>query len=80
MRMLLKHWLRTALRAPLQPLFILVIVAFSAAVATVSFQTSQAFVTHSRSVLTADRELGDILITPRGDSTVRVLYAMTCRT
>lgn len=75
MRMILKHWLRTALRAPLQPLFILVIVAFSAAVATVSFQTSQALVTHSRSVLTADRELGDILITPRGDSTVRVLYA-----
>ncbi|HBF15388.1 MAG TPA: hypothetical protein DDW30_06870 [Clostridiales bacterium] len=75
MRMILKHWFRTVLRAPLRPLLILVIVAFSAAVATVSFKTSQAFVAHSRSTLTADRELGDILITPRGDSTVRVLYA-----
>lgn len=75
MRMILKHWLRTVLRAPLQPLLILVIVAFSAATAEVSFRTSQALVTHSRSVLTADQELGDILITPRGDSTVRVLYA-----
>lgn len=75
MRMILKHWVRTVLRAPLQPLLILVIVAFSAAVAVVSFQTSQAFIVHSQAVLTADQELGDILITPRGDSTVRVLYA-----
>lgn len=75
MRLFWKHVARSFLRRPLQPLLILLTVICSTAVIVAGLQLSVVFTDHSREVAERDREIGDVLITMRGDSDVRMLFS-----
>lgn len=69
-----KHIWRSVRRAPLQPLFILLTVVCSVSVAITALRLSVAFTEHSEAVAGEEQHLGDLLISMRGDSDVRMLF------
>ncbi len=71
MRIYAKHLLRTLRRAPLQPLLILLTVALSVAVTVTAVRLPSVFSERSREISMANSYLGDLLVTPRGDSGLR---------
>ena len=74
MRFFGKHILRSVKRSPLQPVFILLTVVCSVAVAITALRLSVVFTEHSASVAGKEQLLGDLLISMRGDSDVRMLF------
>ncbi len=75
MRYFIKHVLRTIKAFPARPLLILVTVILSVATATTAFRTEALLRKHSKERIAADTALGDLLISVRGDSEVRMLFA-----
>lgn len=71
MRIYAKHLLRSLRRAPLQPLLILLTVALSVAVTVTAVRLPSVFSERSREISRANSYLGDLLVTPRGDSGLR---------
>ncbi len=74
MRLFWKHIMRSFLRRPFQPLLILLTVVCATSIIVSGLQISIAFTEHSHEVMDGDREVGDILITMRGDSDQRILF------
>ena len=74
MKFFWKHIWRSVRRAPLQPLFILLTVVCSVAVAVTALRLSVAFTGHSEKIAGENQLLGDLLISMRGDSNVRMLF------
>jgi len=74
MKLFCKHLFGLICRFPLQPLFILCTVICSVAVAVTSVQLSVAFTRHAGEVAGEQEQLGDLLISMRADSDVRMLF------
>ncbi len=70
-----KHIFRSQKSHPLQPLLILLTVACSVAVATSAMRFTTLFYRSSYERSQAETELGDLLISPRGDSNLRLVFA-----
>ncbi len=75
MRVFFKHLLRTLLRAPVQPLLILLTVVASTAIAVTAFRLPAMFTSHLYEVYGAEAELGDLTVLLRGDSDTRMLFS-----
>lgn len=75
MKLFCKHLFRTIRRAPLQPLLIVLTVALAVASSVVSFCLTDAFERHAEKTNRQFTELGDILISLRGNSEVRFLFS-----
>ena len=73
MRLFAKHILRTLKNAPLQPLLILLTVSFSVAIAISALRLPTMFAHRAERLAQADRELGELLVTVRGDSRMRMI-------
>ncbi len=74
MRYFCKHLWRTVRAFPLQPLLILCTVILSVAVSVCAVRMEGMFLEHSESRSAEETRLGDILISLRGDSEVRMLF------
>lgn len=74
MRLFWKHILRSFLRRPFQPLLILLTVLLATSITVAGLQLSVVFTEHSHEAMDRDRELGNILITMRGDTDQRLLF------
>ena len=75
MRLFFKHIFRTVLRAPVQPLLILLTVALSTAIAITAFRLPTMFSAQLHEKYGREAELGDLTVTLRGDSNVRMLFS-----
>lgn len=75
MKLIFKHLFRTVLRAPVQPLLILVTVALSTAIAITAFRLPTMFLAHLYEEYGHEAELGDLTVTLRGDSNTRMLFS-----
>ncbi len=75
MRVFFKHLLRTLLRAPVQPLLILLTVVASTAIAVTAFRLPFMFSSHLYDVYGREAELGDLTVLLRGDSDTRMLFS-----
>ena len=74
MRLFFKHLLRSLRQASLQPLLILLTVICSTAIAVTSVRIPSMFQDHARSVALSETELGEILITVKGNNPMRLLF------
>lgn len=74
MKLLLRHLLRSARRAPLQPILILITVICSVAISTVSIRMPAVYSIHAHDLALNQQELGDILITLNSNSPTRMLF------
>lgn len=74
MSLFFKHIFRSMKRALLQPLLICLAVMLAVATAVTALRVSEMFADHSKEVAEADLELGDVVVTMRGDSTTRILF------
>ncbi len=75
MKLFCKHLWRTVLRAPLQPILILLTVIVSTAIAVTAFRLPTMFSAHLYEEYGKKSELGDLTVTLRGDSNTRMLFA-----
>lgn len=75
MKVFFKHLLRTLLRAPVQPLLILLTVVASTAIAVTAFRLPFMFSSHLYEVYGREVELGDLTVLLRGDSDTRMLFS-----
>lgn len=80
MRIFFKHLLRTLLRAPIQPLLILLTVVASTAIAVTAFRLPFMFSSHLYDIYGREAELGDLTVTLRGDSDSRMLFSEDAET
>ncbi len=71
----MKHILRAIRRDPARPLFLALVVALAVAIAVTAVGASDMFLEHAYQTAAENQELGDILITPRGDSGSRFLWS-----
>lgn len=74
MKLFLKHIFRSVNRSPLQPLLILLTVVLSVSVGITAFRMRDLFADHAASEAQKDINAGDILISIRSDSRVRMLF------
>lgn len=70
-----KHIARSQKSHPLQPLLIVLTVACSVAIATSAMRFTALFYRASYEKSRAEVELGDLLVSPRGDSNLRLTFA-----
>lgn len=70
-----KHIVRSQKSHPLQPLLILLTVVCSVAVATTAMRFTALFYRSAYENSKAETELGDLLVSPRGDSNLRLTFA-----
>ena len=75
MRVFFKHLLRTLLRAPVQPLLILLTVVASTAIAVTAFRLPVMFSSHLYDIYGKQAEVGDLTVLLRGDSDTRMLFS-----
>ena len=75
MRLFFKHLYRSVLRAPLQPLLILLTVIASTAIAVTAFRMPTMYAAHLAEMYGGRGALGDLTVTLRGDSNTRLLFA-----
>ena len=74
MRLFLKHIWRTVRRTPIQPILILLTVILATAVSVTAFRSRDLFAEHAYATAYANAELGDVTVSLRGDSAVRMLF------
>ncbi|MBE6629974.1 MAG: ABC transporter permease [Ruminococcaceae bacterium] len=74
MKLFLKHIWRSICKAPLQPLLICLAAGVSVAVCVAAFCLADLFAEHAAQQASLEKELGDILITPRADSDSHLLF------
>ncbi len=74
MKYFCKHLWRTVIAFPLQPLLILCTVILSVAVSICAVRMEGMFQEHAESRAAEEAQLGDILISLRGDSDMRMLF------
>ncbi len=79
MRYFFKHMWRTLRAFPLQPFLILLTTVLSVAVSVCAVRTEQMFRDHSAKVASKEAALGDLVISLRGDSEVRMLFCEDAR-
>lgn len=74
MTLFFKHILRTVRRAPLQPLLILLTVTLATAVGVTAFRVRDMFAEHAAQSADYAEEMGDVVVSLRADSKVRMLF------
>lgn len=74
MKLFFKHIFRSIRKSPLQPILICLTVALAVAVAVTSLRVSEMFADHARQSAYREQAVGDVLISMRGDSDVRLLF------
>lgn len=79
MRLFCKHLLRSLCRSPMQSLLIVLTVALSMAMAVTAVGVCDLVTAYSRSNAEREREIGDVVITTRGNGETRLLFAENAR-
>lgn len=75
MRLFFKHIVRTVRKSPWQPLLILLTVVLSVALAVTSTRMVELVSDHAYETAHANTKLGDVLISMRGDSEIRMIFS-----
>ena len=70
----LKHIWRAIRRAPLQPLLILFTITLAVAISIVAFRAPELYTNHAKKAIGTDSDLGDLIVTTRGNSDTRFLF------
>lgn len=73
MRLLWKHLIRRILRAPYQPILILLTVAIAVASVVTAFRMGDVFAEHGKKNASRNVALGDLTVSVRGDSRLRMM-------
>lgn len=74
MKLFLKHWCRSVRRSPLQPLLILLTVVLAVALGVTAFRMQFLLVDISKQASADEASLGDVILSMRGDSHVRMMF------
>ncbi len=75
MRLYWKHWCKSVKRSPIQPIFILLTVVLAVALSVTAFRMQFLLEEISERFTSSETDLGDVILSVRGDSSVRFLFS-----
>lgn len=70
-----KHWRKSFKRSPIQPIFILLTVILAVALSVTAFRMQFLLEEVSERFTSSETDLGDVILSVRGDSSVRFLFS-----